>query len=339
MHVALVMAGIEDGGMEKHVLELALGLAEAGLRVTVVAHRRYAWQLQEDRVGFCAVDLGKSRRHPLALWSLRRALWQLRPDLIHVHGNKAAAMVGSLKRWLPRVPLLATFHSSRGQVRMFRPFAAVIAVSQRAAQVLFEQLPDQQVYVIHNGIQQPIRQGGLVRQPGLLLAVGRLVPIKNFAALIEAVRDLPVRLWIAGEGPERAALTAQIAQHRQQDQVQLLGHRDDVPALLQQASWHVISSHDEGGPYTLAEALLLECPVLSTPVGMVPDYVAASWLSANSSAMALHALIDAALEQDAVQVQRAFAESFRRARVELTFEAMRDQVLALYGQLLQASPS
>ena len=72
---------------------------------------------------------------------------------------------------------------------------------------------------------------------------------------------------------------------------------------------------------------------------MVPDYVAASWLSANSSAMALHALIDAALEQDAVQVQRAFAESFRRARVELTFEAMRDQVLALYGQLLQASPS
>ncbi len=339
LSVTLVMAGVEDGGMEKHVLELAAGLAEAGLAITLIAHPRYQAMLSTRRVTFMPVDLGKSRRNPMVLLALRKALYQSRPGLIHVHGNKAAAMVGSLKSWLPPVPLLATFHSSRGKASPFKRFDHIIAVSERSASVIRSQLPSIPLSIIHNGIQPPVKIGHPERKPDRLLAIGRLVSIKNYSALIEAIRGLPVTLWIAGDGPEKDSLQQQIVQSGQQGQVTLLGHREDVTELLQHAGWHIISSVDEGGPYTLAEALLLECPVLATPVGMVADYLDPRWISSDSTVASLRSFIQTSITVSLEERQIAFVPAFTRAQQELTFDAMCGQVLALYQQVCGNSPA
>lgn len=61
--------------------------------------------------------------------------------------------------------------------------------------------------------------------------------------------------------------------------------------LMQQADFLVISSRNEGGPYTLAEALLVHCPVISTDVGMVAEVLPAELICPANDVTALHDLI------------------------------------------------
>ncbi|MFH4377113.1 glycosyltransferase, partial [Acinetobacter baumannii] len=72
MHICMVMAGDEEGGLEKHVVELANGLAQAGQKVTLIAHEKYAERV--SGVEFKALDLSKSRKNPILLWQLYQTI-------------------------------------------------------------------------------------------------------------------------------------------------------------------------------------------------------------------------------------------------------------------------
>ena len=102
--------------------------------------------------------------------------------------------------------------------------------------------------------------------------IGNLWPVKGHRTLVEAVSRLPaelrqVRFLCAGEGPEREALTARIAQLGLAEQVLLLGHRLDVPALLSRAQAACLCSSAEGLSNALMEAMAARLPVVATRVG------------------------------------------------------------------------
>lgn len=106
--------------------------------------------------------------------------------------------------------------------------------------------------------------------------VGRLVASKRAHAAIDAVGGLPgVRLVIAGDGPERAALAARIASAGLADRVSLAGWLDPpaLRALYGSASALVLPSDDEVFPLAVAEALASGVPVVATAVGAVPELV------------------------------------------------------------------
>ena len=70
------------------------------------------------------------------------------------------------------------------------------------------------------------RCGRLVRQPGLLLAVGRLVPVKGLDMLLAALGrlvegDADVELLVAGAGPLRSELEVRIVITRKQGRTAL----------------------------------------------------------------------------------------------------------------------
>lgn len=103
-----------------------------------------------------------------------------------------------------------------------------------------------------------------------ILAVGRLAPQKGFDILLEAVRTVKdhgadVRVRIAGDGPDRQALAARIAAHDLP--VELLGRREDIPALLARADLVVSSARWEGQPVFLQEALAAGRPIVATDAG------------------------------------------------------------------------
>jgi glycosyltransferase involved in cell wall biosynthesis len=279
--ITLVMAGDEEGGLEKHVVELAAGLAERGHVVSLIAHEKYRARL-DGRIRFYAVNLARGRRNVWVLFQLWYALRQSDPQVIHAHGNKAAAMVGPLLRWCDGQHI-ATLHSRKKNTRMFRPFDRVIAVSAVAAEAIVHP----HVVVVLNGIVPPVMLQPVQRQqPPMVLAVGRLVAVKGFDVLIRAWQALPdavqqtTTLYIAGEGNERATLQRLIDQSGLGARVQLLGHRHDVAALMQQATLFVMSSHYEGCPYTMIEALLSHTPMVSTAVGAMRDLLPADYLCA-----------------------------------------------------------
>ena len=116
----------------------------------------------------------------------------------------------------------------------------------------------------------------------LLGTVGRLDAVKDHAGLITAFKylceSLPqvcdrLRLVIIGEGPQRAALEAQITNLGFSGQVMLLGNRSDVASLLTECDIFVLSSVAEGMPVTLLESMAVGLPVVATNVGGVSDVV------------------------------------------------------------------
>lgn len=334
MRVALVMAGHGEGGLEKHVVELANGLAHRGLEVSVIAHPMYGPRLA-DATHFVPLDLAPYRLSPLALFRLYRAIRQTRAELVHAHGSKAASMVGSLLPILRHVGSVATLHSRKKNVRMFARFDRVIAVSR----ISTENLRHKAVRIIHNGID-PLpslpspRPDAWPASDGKAraLAVGRLVPVKGFDVLVEAWRDIDANLAIAGEGFERKKLESLIERTGQQGKITLLGHRTDIHSLLSAADLLIISSRYEGCPYVLIEALHQRVPVVSTAVGAIPEILPPIATCVPEDRAALSDRIRWALT-DPSGTAELMEPAFELARRELTFERLLDKTIDVYSEL------
>lgn len=335
--ICQILAGDEEGGLEKHVVELSNALARHGHRVTVIAHEKYRDRFS-PAVVFEAQDLSRGRNNPWALWRLRQAIVRHAPAVVHAHANKAAAMVSRVLPFL-RVASVATLHSTKRSTRMFRRFDHVIAVSRTAVR----HLNHPAVTIVHNGIASPPRvdidtealraQLGVPAGAPVVLAIGRAVPVKGFDLLIGAWQGIDAHLLIAGEGPDLPALQRQAAALGLTDRVHLLGQRRDIFPLLALASFLVISSRWEGCPYTLIEALLAGHPVVSTAVGPVPDWLPDRWVVPVEDVPALHgALVSAIRLGDSLAGD--FQAAFRMAQDELTLDAMVDRTVAVYRDVL-----
>lgn len=99
-----------------------------------------------------------------------------------------------------------------------------------------------------------------------ILAVGRLQAVKGFDRLISAYKNLgeiEQDLLIVGEGPERAKLQKQIDDAGLTNKILLVGAKDNIQDYYRQCELFVLSSHYEGYPNVLVEAMSLGCPVIS----------------------------------------------------------------------------
>lgn len=104
----------------------------------------------------------------------------------------------------------------------------------------------------------------------LVLSVGALIPLKGHQILIDAAATLPgVQLWIAGDGPHKSQLVAQIARLGLGDRVRLLGPvpHAELPAFLTAADAMALASEREGLANAWLEALASGTPVVIPDVG------------------------------------------------------------------------
>jgi glycosyltransferase involved in cell wall biosynthesis len=105
----------------------------------------------------------------------------------------------------------------------------------------------------------------------------RLVPLKGIIYLIEAIARLraefPVRLEIAGEGPERPALEEEVARLALDEAVEFLGWRSDLEKLFSVWDVFALPSLEEGFGITALEAMAAGLPVVATDVGGLPEVV------------------------------------------------------------------
>lgn len=329
MHICMVMAGDEEGGLEKHVVELVNGLVKLNHQVSLIAHTKYESRVQG--VKFIALDLSKSRKNPFVLWKLYQAIRSTQADLIHVQANKAVSMVALMLPWI-KMPSVATLHNLKKNIAAFNRFNRVIAVSQRVADQFQNQ---RQVRVVLNGVESPKIEHNekQTNLPLQVLAIGRLVKAKGFDLLIDAWQGIDANLLIAGDGPDRQVLQHQIEKNQLIHRVQLLGHRQDINELLLQSDLMVISSRNEGGPYTLSEALLLKRPVISTNVGMVSQVLPSSMICAVNDVQALHQLLQYHLQHFS-ELQSDSKQIYQFASEHLTINAMVKNTANVYQELL-----
>ncbi|MEO8935684.1 MAG: TIGR03088 family PEP-CTERM/XrtA system glycosyltransferase [Burkholderiaceae bacterium] len=181
--------------------------------------------------------------------------------------------------------------------------------------------------------------------------VGRLSPVKHQRLLVEAFartckllgvlapeRAARLRLIIAGDGPDRAALDAQVAASGYAGQVWMTGTRDDVPALMADLDLFVLPSLAEGISNTILEAMACGLPVVATRVGGNAELIEdgrTGTLVASDDPQAM----EIALRAYATNAPRVEAEG-RAARLRaasyFSIDAMVSHYAALYDTLLDA---
>jgi glycosyltransferase involved in cell wall biosynthesis len=253
--------------------------------------------LGEAGVGF----LGLRRRgtYDLASW---RPLWRLLRDGTDVlHGHKIGSNVwASVLGTLARTPaIVAHEHTWSFQGQPLRKLLdrrliaaradAFLAVSEldRRRMIEIERIDPGKVIFVPNGIPEPPAPGGgdIRRELGvdagtpIVGTVCALRPQKALPVLIEAAAFLArrfagVRVLIVGDGPEREALEARIAELGLAATVILLGHRDDVRDLIRAFDVAVCSSDFEGTPLSVLEYMQASLPIVATRVGGIPDIIA-----------------------------------------------------------------
>ena len=119
-------------------------------------------------------------------------------------------------------------------------------------------------------------RGDLGLEGDVLAFAGRLGPQKSLAIALEAVAASPnVTFAVAGEGPERSRLEAQVRSLGLDGRVRFLGSldRNAVLRLFRAADASLLSSSWENLPHTVLESLAVGTPVIATAVGGVPEVV------------------------------------------------------------------
>jgi glycosyltransferase involved in cell wall biosynthesis len=111
-----------------------------------------------------------------------------------------------------------------------------------------------------------------------IVGVGSLLPVKRWDRLLLAGlrpkrAGLDFFMQIAGDGRLRSTLQKQAQDFGLVDRVQFIGHTDDTPAFLANATFLAHTSDSEGCPNVVMEAMACGRAVVATDVGDIPDLV------------------------------------------------------------------
>lgn len=199
----------------------------------------------------------------------------------------------------------------------------ILAVSQAMkADIAALGIPAERIRVHHTGVDltrfaprdQVATKAALGIDGPLIVSVGALIPRKGHDIVIDAVAALPgAQLRIAGEGPERPRLAAQIARLGLGDRVKLLGSvaHGELPPLLAAADVMALASSSEGLANAWVEALASGTPIVIPDAGGAgevvtsPDAGRIAARTAPAFTAAIDALLAAPPARDAVRATAA----------------------------------
>ena len=296
LHIGIVIIGLRsDGGAEALVHTMLGELAESHHRVTIVTLKpvRPADRSAAETTGARVVALpARFLWSPLRFVRVLRALRGV--DVIHTH-LVGANILGILAARLLRVPCVTTLHNAhtRGDAHWYhgrleswllrRGDVRILAVGADTAEARRSLVGDRPIHVLDNAVGAPpvisperreSLRAEVMTDPtaAMVISVGRLEPQKAQHELIEAVRQLrdgghAVELVIAGRGRLETDLREAVDEQDLAPFVHLVGTRRDARDLMAVADLFALSSHWEGLPVSLLEAMIGATPVVVTDVG------------------------------------------------------------------------
>jgi len=202
-------------------------------------------------------------------------LWSRTPHVVWLHHVHAEMWKMSLP---PRLAAVGNFVESRFAPPIYRGTPIVtLSESSRAELVHDLKFHDDMITVVPPGIDAEYTPGGEKSPTPLVVAVGRLVPVKRFDLLIEALVAVKpehpdLRAVIAGEGYCREDLEAQVRAAGAGDWISLPGRitEDEKVDLYRRAWLMAMTSSREGWGMIITEAAACGTPSVAT---RVPGFV------------------------------------------------------------------
>ena len=297
------------GGSSSRVLGLLRGLADKGVALAGLDHGAVVLAAQKE--GLPVYTLGSKKTDPRILSRLVRIIRANNFQVLDTQ-NIQSKFWGSLAAGSTNVSLISTINSwyasehgqssSKAQIKgriytaleLFtnRNLDLYITVSEKDRQALLRSnLQSDSIELIYNAVNFdadsiPSDPDGLRKKFNLpsnsliCTAVGRLVPVKGYDLLIDAIKQIAAQVpqlvcLIVGEGECMNDLSTQIEAAGLKDRVILTGYQDrnNVMTILKSSDIFAMPSRYEGTPIALLEAAALGLPILAAASGGIPELV------------------------------------------------------------------
>ena len=298
LQIAHVTGESGFSGGEVQLFLLLEGLRRRGDRVSLICPPDSGAESEARRRGFELHLVPMS--NDLSLRAVLRSRHELRcakPDLVHLHTGRAN-WIGGLAAWSLGIPALSTRRMDREVQPGPRTRFLYTRIARRAVAIspaVRERLraggvAEARIRLIPSAVdvdalapkvaRTPMRRSLGAAGDGAVcaLVLAALVRRKGIDVLLEAcarpaLRSAPLQLWIAGDGPERAALEARADALGIAARVSFLGRRDDKADLLHACDVLLLPSRAEGLGVAALEAMACGRPVLASRVGGLAEAV------------------------------------------------------------------
>ena len=359
--VVHVITRLTLGGSADNTLRQIAALTRAGYDATLavgIAASDEPFVERARREDCRLIDVPSLDREPApgrdlrAVVTLVLLLRRRRPAIVHTHTSKAG-FVGRLAARLARTP--AIIHQPHGHI-FYGYYGRAVTAFYVALERIAARWTDRLVTLTDREIEEHLALGigrrahfvtvpsgvptaelrerapgreaardalGLPSDAFVVAALGRLVPVKGFDLLVEAMPALLIAVpaahaVIIGDGPEETTLASLAGRLGVSSRVRLHGPSTDVAAILAAADVLAAPSRNEGMGRALVEAMALGVPVVGADVGGIPSVVGddeAGRIVPPDDAPALAAALielgrDAGVRAKLAEVARERAETF-----------------------------
>lgn len=288
MRILYVITGLGLGGAEKVVCDLADQMSTLGHQVKIAyLTGKVLVHPKNINVDIIPLDLNNFYGLYLASKKYKKLIQDFQPDVVHAHMVHANIFTRINRIGCAIPKLICTAHNSNegGILRMIAYRLTNFLsdfnsnVSQEATESLISKgaFNKNNLTTVYNGIDLSKFKSFKTAKKNdeiMVLSVGRFNEQKDYPNLFRAIKILKdnsliekVKFYVAGDGDLRPYLEKTIKDFGINNNIILLGKRSDIPDLLNQADFFVLSSRHEGLPTVVIEAMACETFVVATDCG------------------------------------------------------------------------
>ena len=227
-----------------------------------------------------------------AIFYIRRLLRKIKPDILHLHSSKAGTLGRIAAIGMP-TKVVFTVHGwaftdgigLRTKKKVFQIVEKIVApltdlficVSEYDYTIGLKEhvINDNcRAVVIHNGVPVPqIRKKGYsdLHKPLRLVMTARFSKQKDQKKLIGALKKLNAQfdfeMIFVGDGETLVENKILVKKLDLDNKVKFVGFKDDVIPYLISSDLYILSTHYEGLPISIIEAMSYALPIIATNVG------------------------------------------------------------------------
>ena len=301
-----------SGGTQKHVLDIAKKINKSEYQIDIVAstYRNKHFIEESNGIFNYTYNLPITRSASFSdlsnIWKIRNIIKQNKYDIVHCHSTKAG-FVGRIAAFLSQHKNI--IYSPHGfmfcdtrikfkrqlylKLEKFLGYLTkkIVAVSGSERNLAIDNniVPDKKIITINNSID-PLDDSGISyahritkkfhdqNSEIILGSVTRLQYAKDPVTMIKSFKIVNERipntkLIMVGDGPLESECIKLINQLNLQTKIQLAGFQKDSKSFYKMFDIFILSSHYEGMPYALLEAMSMGIPAVGTKVSGIKDLI------------------------------------------------------------------
>jgi glycosyltransferase involved in cell wall biosynthesis len=366
----VVLRAFEGGGAQRDMILLCNALAAKGVRLTILTLCSEGPLRASLDPAIPVAEVG-GRQMRYAIPGLRRLIRAREPSVVisseaGLNLCTLAAVRSLPRRRRPKLilrevgsPSIAQYRDPYAQNRvayrilrqLYRYADRIVTLTDGARRDLVANfaVPDEMIAVmLTNAVVPPAMvsriaqwDGEAGREDSLVVCVGRLSPEKDQRTLIDAMKllpaQLPWRLAIVGDGPERAALETLARHHGLAGRIVFTGQVADPFVVMMRARVAVCASVYEGLCNAVIEALACGTPVVSTDCPYGPAEILQDGRYGTLTPVGDAAAMAAAIETALIAVPDRNALKARG--LHYTAERAAERFLEIVAELQPSQPS